>query len=269
MEKMGSDPVFGTLELLRSGPIACLWLNRPEQRNALNDAMSAELSRALAALAKDASVRAVVLGGRGPAFCSGGDLGRMEKAGRAAAARNRAQALKSAKLFHTLYTLPKPTIARVHGAAFAGGMGLVCCCDVVVASEEAAFCLPETRIGLVPAMIGPYVARAIGPNAARRYALSGERFSAAEARALGMIHELVPSAALDAAVERIARAFLACAPGALAEMKALLRAVSGAPVTPRLIAHTAGAIAKRRAPAAAREGIASFMEKRKPSWHSE
>ena len=255
-----------TLALERRGPVAHLWLDRPEQRNAMNDAMIAALARALATLAKDASVRVVVLGGRGPAFCSGGDLGRMEKAGRAAAATNRAQALTSAKLFHALYTLPKPTIARVHGAAFAGGLGLVCCCDVVVASEEASFCLPETRIGLVPAMISPYVVRAIGSNAARRYALSGERFSASLAKELGMIHELVPAAELDAVVERIAQAFLACAPGALAEMKQLLRRVSGVPVTPKLSAHTAGVIAKRRASAEAREGFAAFREKRKPRW---
>ncbi len=257
---------FETLQLERRGAVAEVWLNRPEARNAMNDAMSAELPALFKALARDASVRVVVLGGRGSAFCSGADLGRMEQAGRARGARNRALALRSAKFFRQLYTLPKPTIARVHGAAFAGGMGLVCACDVVVASDDAAFCLPETRIGLVPAMISPYVTRAMGANAARRYVLSGERFSAAEAKAMGMVHELVPAAELDAAVERIAQAFVACAPNAMAEAKKLLRQVIGAPLTPQLIAHTASVIAKCRASAEAREGIAAFREKRKPAW---
>ncbi len=257
---------FETLQLERRGAVAEVWLNRPDARNAMSDAMSAELPAAFSLLGKDAAVRVVVLGGRGSAFCSGADLGRMEQAGRAHGARNRAQAMKSAKFFRQLYTFPKPTIARVHGAAFAGGMGLVCACDVVVASEAAVFCLPETRIGLVPAMISPYVTRAMGANAARRYLLSGERFSAAEAKAMGMVHELVPQAALDAAVERIAQAFASCAPGAMAEAKKLLREVIGAPITPQLISHTASVIARARASSEAREGIAAFREKRKPAW---
>ena len=260
---------YETLEIERRGAVAWLWLNRPDARNAMNEAMSAELPRALRELERDAAVRAVVLGGRGSAFCSGADLGRMDRAGRATRAGNRSQALKSAKLFHALYTLPKPTIARIHGPAFAGGMGLVCACDVVVASAAATFCLPETRIGLVPAMISPYVVRAMGANAARRYILSGERFDAAEAKAMGMVHEIAAADALDAAVERIAQAFVACAPKALAEAKKLLRRVVGAPITPELISHTAGVISRARASAEAREGIASFLEKRKPSWNAE
>jgi len=257
---------FETLQLERRGAVAQVWLNRPEARNAMDDVMSAELPAIFKALGRDASVRVVVLGGRGSAFCSGADLGRMEKAGRATATRNRAQALKSAKFFHALYTFPKPTIARIHGAAFAGGMGLVCACDVVVASDAAVFCLPETRIGLVPAMISPYVTRAMGANAARRYVLSGERFGGAEAKAMGMVHELVAAAELDAAVERVAQAFVACAPNAIAEAKKLLRQVIGVPITPQLLSHTTSVIARCRASAEAREGIASFREKRPPSW---
>ena len=257
---------YDTLELERRGALAQVWLNRPEVRNAMNQAMTAELPRLLQRLENDASVRVVVLGGRGSAFCSGADLGRMEKSGRATGAKNRADALKSAKFFNALYVFPKPTIARIHGPAFAGGMGLVCACDVVVASEEASFCLPEARIGLVPAMISPYVTRAMGANAARRYVLSGERFSAREAKGLGMVHELVPAAGLDAAVDRLAQAFAACAPNALAEAKKLLRQVIGAPITPQLISYTAGVIARCRASSEAREGIAAFREKRKPSW---
>ena len=263
---MGTDPIFQALELERRGAVAHVWLNRPDARNAMNDDMTKELPRVFKSLEKDASVRVVVLGGRGSAFCAGADLGRMDKAGRASGAKNRAQALSSAKFFHELYLFPKPTIARIHGPAFAGGMGLVCACDVVVASEDAVFCLPETRIGLVPAMISPYVTRAMGANAARRYLLSGERFSAQEAKAIGMVHELAPAPELDAAVERVAQAFVACAPNALAEAKKLLRHVIGAPITPQLISHTAGVIARARASDEAREGIAAFREKRKAGW---
>lgn len=228
--------------------------------------MTRELPQLFKLLEKDPSVRVVVLGGRGSAFCAGADLGRMDKAGRASASKNRSQALRSARFFNDLYVFPKPTIARIHGPAFAGGMGLVCACDVVVASEAAVFCLPETRIGLVPAMISPYVTRAMGANAARRYLLSGERFSAQAAKEMGMVHELVSAAELDAAIERIARAFVECAPHALAEAKKLLRKVIGAPITPQLVSHTAGVIARARASDEAREGIASFREKRKAKW---
>lgn len=263
---MGSDPIFQVVELEKRGRVAFVWLNRPDARNAMNDEMMAALPSIFRSLAKDDSVRVVVLGGRGSAFCSGADLGRMDKAGRAKAASNRSQAVRSAKFFHELYVHPKPTIARIHGPAFAGGMGLVCACDVVVASAEAVFCLPETRIGLVPAMISPYVTRAMGPNAARRYLVSGERFSAQEAHRLGMVHELVSTMDLDATVDRVAQAFAECAPGALAETKKLLRRVIGAPIGPQLVSYTAGVLAERRASDEAREGIAAFREKRKPAW---
>ena len=263
---VGTAATLQVVELERRGAVAYVWLNRPDARNAMNDEMTKELPRLFKALEKDPSTRVVVLGGRGSAFCAGADLGRMDKAGRMTAARNRAQALRSAKFFHDLYVFPKPTIARIHGPAFAGGMGLVCACDVVVAGEEAVFCLPETRIGLVPAMISPYVTRAMGANAARRYLLSGERFSPGEAKAMGMVHELVPANQLDAAVDRVAQAFVACAPNALAEAKKLLRHVIGAPITPQLISHTAGVIARARASDEAKEGIAAFREKRKAVW---
>ena len=257
---------FETLELEAAGGIARVWLNRPVQRNAMSETMTAELSALFRALAKDSTVRVVVLGGRGSAFCAGADLGKMRAAGKASRASNRAHALRSAKFMHQLWLFDKPLVARIHGPAFAGAMGMVCTSDVVVAGEEAVFCLPETKIGLVPAMISPYVTRAMGLQAARRYLLSAERFSAAQAKAMGLVQELVPMAELDAAVERVAQAFLACAPGALAEAKKLLRKVAGAPITPALIAHTAGVIAKARAGDEAQEGIAAFREKRKPRW---
>ena len=263
---MGTYPAFQALEVESRGGVARVWLNRPDARNAMDEHMTRELPQLFKLLEKDSSVRVVVLGGRGSAFCAGADLGRMDKAGRSSLARNRSQAQRSAKFYNDLYLFPKPTIARIHGPAFAGGLGLVCACDVVVASDEAVFCLPETRIGLVPAMISPYVTRAMGANAARRYLLSGERFSAQAAKAMGMVHELVPAAELDAAVERIAQAFVECAPNALAEAKKLLRVVIGAPITPKLISHTAGVIARARASEEAREGIASFREKRKTKW---
>ena len=266
MSKTGTYPIFQALELERRGGIAHVWLNRPDARNAMDENMTRELPALFQLLQKDATVRVVVLGGRGSAFCAGADLGRMDKAGRASAAKNRSQALRSAKFYNDLYVFPKPTIARIHGPAFAGGMGLVCACDVVVASEDAVFCLPETRIGLVPAMISPYVTRAMGANAARRYLLSGERFSAPAAKAMGMVHELVPPADLDTTVGRIAQAFVDCAPNALAEAKKLLRRVIGAPIAPELISHTAGVIARARASDEAREGIAAFREKRKAKW---
>lgn len=266
MRKIGSDPSFSVLEIERRGAAGFVWLNRPEQRNAMNDAMLVELPKAFEQLRKDPAVRVVVLGGRGPAFCAGADLARMDKAGRTSPVRNRAQAHKSAKFFRTLYEFPKPTIARIHGPAFAGGMGLVCACDVVIASEEAVFCLPETRIGLVPAMISPYVTRAMGANAARRYLLSGERFSGAQAQRMGMVHEHVSAAQLDETVEKVTLALAACGPNALAETKKLFRAVIGAPLTPALISHTASVIAHARASEEAREGIRAFMEKRKPGW---
>ena len=266
---MGTYPNFEALELERQGGVARVWLNRPDARNAMDDNMTRELPQVFKLLEKDSSVRVVVLGGRGSAFCAGADLGRMDKAGRGNFAKNRSAAERSAKFYNELYQFPKPTIARIHGPAFAGGMGLVCACDVVVASEEAVFCLPETRIGLVPAMISPYVTRAMGANAARRYLLSGERFSAQAAKAMGMVHELVPAAELDASVARVAQAFVECAPNALAEAKKLLRHVIGAPITPKLISHTAGVIARARASEEAREGIASFKEKRKAKWGSQ
>ncbi len=217
-------------------------------------------------MAKDAAARVLVLAGRGPAFCAGGDLARMEKAAKMTRARSRREAARFAKLLYLLHGYPKPVVARVHGPAFAGGMGLVAACDVVVAAEEAEFALPEVRIGLVPAMISPYVTRAMGANAARRYLVSGERFSAQEAHRLGMVHELVAAAELDASVERVAQAFADCAPGALAEAKKLLRKVIGAPITSQLVSHTAAVLAERRASNEAREGLAAFREKRKPAW---
>lgn len=254
------------LDIQRKGAAAWLWLSRPEVRNALNDELLSALETALDVLEEDAAARVLVLAGRGPAFCAGGDLARMEKAAKMTKARSRREAGRFAKLLYRMHLYPKPIVARVHGPAFAGGMGLVAASDIVVAAEEAEFALPETRIGLVPAMISPYLVRAMGAQQARRYMLTGERLTAREAHRIGFAHECVPAAELDAAVERICARLAQAGPEALARSKKLLQRVVGAAITPELSNETAAALAETRAGSEAREGIRSFLEKRKPSW---
>ena len=257
------------LETERRGPATWLWLNRPELRNALNDVVLNSISNSLKALEKDPACRVVVLAGRGQAFCAGGDLSRMEQASKMTRAKSKTEAGRFAALLYRMHTFPKPLIARVHGAAFAGGMGLVAACDLVVVAEEAEFCLPEVRIGLVPAMISPYIVRAIGEQQARRYVLTGERLSAREAHRLGFAHECVPSSGLDACVEKLTGQLALCGPEALARSKNLLRKVAKAPISPRLGLETARVLADTRAGDEAREGIRSFLEKRRPRWTSQ
>lgn len=254
------------LDIQRKGAAAWLWLSRPEVRNALNDELLSALATALDVLEEDAAARVLVLAGRGPAFCAGGDLARMEKAAKMTKARSRREAGRFAKLLYRMHLYPKPIVARVHGPAFAGGMGLVAAADLVVAAEEAEFALPETRIGLVPAMISPYLVRAMGAQQARRYMLTGEKLTAREAQRIGFAHECVPAAELDAAVEKICARLALAGPEALARSKRLLQRVAGAAITPELANETAAVLADTRAGAEAREGIRSFLEKRKPSW---
>ena len=254
------------LQTERRGPAAWLWLNRPEVRNALNGELQDFLLKALKDLESEKNIRVLILAGRGQAFCAGGDLSRMEQASKTTRVKSKLEAGRFAKLLYRMHTYPKPLIARVHGAAFAGGMGLVAACDLVVAAEEAEFCLPEVRIGLVPAMISPYIVRAIGEQQARRYVLTGERLAAREAQRLGFVHECVAAADLDARVEKLAAQLAQAGPQALARSKKLLAKVAQAPISPRLAAHTAGVLADVRAGAEAREGIRSFLEKRKPNW---
>ena len=250
----------------RRGSAVWLWLNRPEVRNALNDRVLNSISNSLKELEKDPACRVVVLAGRGAAFCAGGDLSRMEQASKMTRMKSKTEAGRFAALLYRMHTFPKPLIARVHGAAFAGGMGLVAACDLVVASEEAEFCLPEVRIGLVPAMISPYIVRAMGEQQARRYVLTGEKLGAREAHRIGFAHECVPAAGLDACVDKLAKHFAQCGPQALARSKALLRKVAKAPISPRLGQATARVLAETRAGEEAREGIRSFLEKRRPRW---
>ena len=254
------------LDIERKGPAAWLWLSRPEVRNALNDELITALATALEVLEKDAAARVLVLAGRGPAFCAGADLARMEKAAKMTKARSRREASRFAKLLYRLHSYPKPVVARVHGPAYAGGMGLVAASDIVVAAEEAEFALPETRIGLVPAMISPYLLRAMGAQQARRYILTGERLSAREAHRIGFVHECVPAAELDVVVGKMCERLALAGPEALARSKKLLLRVQGAAITPQLALDTATALAEARAGGEAREGIRSFLERRKPSW---
>lgn len=262
--KTGTDHDF--LQVERRGAAAWLWLNRPELRNALNGEVQDALGGALDELERDRSARVLVLAGRGQAFCAGGDLSRMEQASRMTKARSKAEAGRFAKLLYRMHTFPKPLIARVHGPAFAGGMGLAAACDLVVAAEEAEFCLPEVRIGLVPAMISPYVVRAMGEQQARRYILTGERLGAREAHRIGFVHECVAAAELDARVEKYAALLAQAGPQALARSKKLLAKVGKAAISPKLAAETAAVLADVRAGDEAREGIRSFLEKRRPGW---
>ncbi|HLX80719.1 MAG TPA: enoyl-CoA hydratase-related protein [Burkholderiales bacterium] len=256
------------LEIERRGSAAWLWLNRPELRNALNDLVLNSIADSLDELEKDPACRVIVLAGRGQAFCAGGDLSRMEQAAKMTRAKSKAEAGRFAKLLYRMHTFPKPLIARVHGAAFAGGMGLVAACDLVVAAEEAEFCLPEVKIGLVPAMIGPYIVRAMGEAQARRYVLTGERLAAREAHRIGFVHECVAAAELDARVEKFAARLAQGGPQALARAKKLLARVGKAAIAPALGAETAAVLAEARTGAEAREGIRSFLEKRRPKWNA-
>src|SRR5512139_1259198 len=262
--KSGSDPDF--LQFERRGPAAWLWLNRPELRNALNGELQDALALHLKNLESESEIRVLVLAGRGQAFCAGGDLSRMEQAAKMTKARSKAEAGRFAKLLYRMHTYPKPLIARVHGPAFAGGMGLAAACDLVVASEEAEFCLPEVRIGLVPAMISPYLVRAMGIRQARRYVLTGERLGAREAHRIGFVHECVPAAELDGRVEKFCAQLASAGPQALARSKKLLAKVGKAAISPAIAAHTAGVLAEARSGTEAKEGIRSFLEKRKPNW---
>jgi methylglutaconyl-CoA hydratase len=257
---------MAAVELERRGSAAWLWLNRPEVRNALNDEVSGLLAKSFEELEKDPSCRVVVLAGRGQAFSAGGDLSRMERAAKLTKARSKAEAGRFARLLYRMHAYPKPLIARVHGPAFAGGMGLVAACDLVVAAEEVEFCLPEVRIGLVPAMISPYIVRAVGEQQARRYVLTGERLAAREAHRIGFVHECVAAAELDARVEKFVHQLSQAGPQALARSKKLLARVGKAPISAGLAAETAAVLAEARAGEEAREGIRAFLEKRSPAW---
>ena len=246
--------------------VAVVTLARPEVHNAFNERLIAELTTALRALDADPAVRVVVLAGQGKSFCAGADLTWMQRMAGYGDAENLADAGALAAMLSTLDRLTKPTLARVHGAAYGGGVGLVACCDIAIAAEEATFALSEARLGLIPATIGPYVVAAIGARAARRYFLTAERFGAAEALRIGLVHEAVPATALDVRVDALVDALRGAGPRAQAECKALVRAVSARPIDDAVIADTVERIAAVRASAEGREGVAAFLERRAAAW---
>jgi methylglutaconyl-CoA hydratase len=250
----------------RRGGVAVVTLNRPEVRNAFDDALIAALAANFKALDDDETVRAVVLGGNGSAFCAGGDLNWMKRMAGYGYEQNLHDAMGLAVMLQTIDRMKKPVIARVHGPAYAGGTGLVAACDIAVGTPEAKFCLSEAKIGLSPATISPYVLRAMGERAARRYFLTAEVFDAEEALRIGMLSALVPAAQLDATIDALLNHLLACGREALAKIKDLIRAVASRPIDDSLVADTARRIAEIRGSAEGKEGIASFLEKRKPSW---
>jgi methylglutaconyl-CoA hydratase len=252
----------------RAGGVVSLTLGRPEIHNAFDDRLIGELTDELERLGADDAVRVVVLTGAGRSFSAGADLNWMRRTASYGETENLADARALARLMQTLNELPKPTVARVNGPALGGGTGLVACCDVVIASEQAVFGTTEVRLGLIPSVIGPYVLAAIGPRHARRLMLTGERISAAEALRLGLVHDVVAAEQLDLTVERMVGELLKSGPDAIAAAKRLIRDVSGRPIEPALIDDTAQRIAALRATPEAREGIGAFLEKRAPGWLS-
>lgn len=251
---------------LREGPVARLRMNRPEVHNAFDAMLIAALTGALEALATDDDIRVVVLEGEGASFSAGADLNWMRGMAAASEAENRNDSLALARLMRTLNELPKPTIARVQGAAFGGGVGLVACCDIAIGAGDARFGLTESKLGLLPAVISPYVIEAIGARQARRWFASAEIFDADQARDMGLLHETVDAADLDAAVERQIALLLKAGPLASAQAKALVRQVASHTDGRRHDQDNASLIARLRVSAEGQEGLSAFLDKRKPDW---
>lgn len=245
--------------------VAILTLDRPQVRNAFDDALIAALTHAYNEATIDPGVYAVLLRANGPTFCAGADLNWMRRMAAYSRQENMADAMDLARLMRTIDLCPKPTLVRVHGSAFAGATGLIAASDIVVAVPEAEFAVTEVRIGLIPAVISPYLVRAMGARQARRYFLTAERFSAATALELGLVHEVVPADALDAAIARHLKALKAASPAAIAAAKALIAAVDR-PLDQTVVQDTARRIADQRVSADGREGVSAFLEKRKPNW---
>ncbi len=252
------------------GAIAVVTLNRADKHNAFDDSLIADLTETFKALDNNAAVRVVVLSAAGKSFSAGADLNWMKRMASYTEEENFRDASALAGLMRTLHGLSKPTIARVQGAAYGGGVGLIACCDMAVGTHDAAFALSEVRIGLIPAAISPYVIAAIGQRAAHRYFLTGERFDAAEGYRLGLLSELMPTEdAMDDKIEELVNAVLVSSPAAINEAKQLIAAVANRPIDGRLSTDTAQRIARVRVSADGREGVAAFLEKRKPGWIAE
>jgi methylglutaconyl-CoA hydratase len=254
------------LKISVEGGRATVTLDRPEVRNAFNDELITQIAAAFRELGTRADVRCIVLAGNGPAFCAGADLNWMKRMAAYTYDQNLADARALAEMLRVIYECPKPTIARVQGDVYAGGTGLVAACDIAVSVDTANYCLSEVKLGLVPATISPYVIRAMGARAAHRYFLTAERFSAGEAHRIGFVHEVVDASKLDAKVGEIAQALISAGPAAVKACKGLVQDVAGGEIADELIARTIKGIADIRVSEEGREGIQSFLQKRKPGW---
>jgi methylglutaconyl-CoA hydratase len=254
------------IETIDDRGVATVTLNRPERRNALDQAFVVELTAALRRLEARPDIRVVVLAGAGANFCAGGDIEWMRRMAEESFEANERDALLLADLMHGLDRLAKPTLAVVHGAAYGGGVGLAVCCDIAIAGDDATFCLSEVKIGLTPSIIGPFVTRAIGARRARRYVLTAEVLPAACARQIGLVHALAPAGELPGLRERVIASLLAGAPGAQAEAKASIARYETRVIDDSLARETARRIAELRAAPEGREGLSAFLEKRPPAW---
>jgi len=254
------------IEIEDRGAVRWLWLNRPEVRNAFNDALIADIAVAFAEVEAAAAVRVVVVAARGPAFCAGADLNWMRTMAAFSHADNHADALRVARMFHAVHSCSRPVIARVQGDAYGGGVGLAAACDLVIAADAVNFGLSEVRLGIVAATISPHLVRAMGARQAARYMLTAEKFTATQAKTLGLVHEVTKANGLDYEVERQANVLLSSSPAALAATKRLLADVIETPIDDVMLAATAKCIADARVSTEGREGIAAFLEKRAPAW---
>ena len=257
---------YETLEIVREAGVATIWMNRPDVHNAFNAQLIADLTAACRELDADDTVRAVVLAGRGKSFSAGADLNWMKAAGEASEAENFADAMKLAGMLRTLAEMKKPTIARVHGAALGGGMGLASACDICIAGDKAVFATSEVKFGIIPSAISPYVIRAIGERQAYRYFQTAERIGSTRAAALGLAHEAVAGEELDVKVKEVVEALLQGGPKSQAAAKDLIRAVANRPVSDAVVEDTARRIASLRVTPEAKEGLAAFLDKRPAAW---
>lgn len=248
------------------GRVARITLDNPDKRNAFDDSIIASLTEAFEKAGSDDSVRVVVLQAAGKHFSAGADLNWMRAMGKLDAAQNKADALRLARLMQTIDQCPKPVVARVQGAAFGGALGLICAADMAVATDSARFCLSEVKLGIVPAVISPYVVRALGPRQAGRYFMSAEVITADKAEAMGIVHEVVPEAELDQAVDALVSNLLLAAPQAQIEARNLIERVSQGPIDNAMLTGTAELIARLRTGAEGQEGLTAFLEKRAPNW---
>ena len=255
-----------SLEISYDGAVTRITLNRPDIRNAFNDEVIAEITAAFKDASTRAEVRVIVLAAVGPAFCAGADLNWMRRMADFSRDENLLDAAALAEMLHVIYECPKPTIARIQGDVYAGGMGLVAACDMAVSVDTANFCLSEVKLGLIPATISPYVIRTMGARAAHRYFLTAERFDAREAHRIGFVHEVVGAEQLDAKVAELTKALINASPAAVKACKRLVQDVANQEISSGLIGRTVQSIADIRSSPEGREGVQSFLQKRKPSW---